>query len=345
MIVRKENLRILLRLPNWLGDSVMVSPSFELLKEYFENATFDLVGTKASCEIYSRDLRVKNIFIDETKKQNNRIRATLDFAKIVGKHDIAITFSNTFFSALFLYATKTPIRIGYGRNLRSFLLTNRIPFIKNIHQVLSYINLVNRLCSRDLIHHNSDISDVKGLKLISQKIKNFHKDETKRYIGINPGAAYGSAKKWEEKYFVEIIAHFLNDDHIILLFGNKEDKAIEAIEGLLGRYKNLNINNLVNLAGETTIHQLCDYIALLDLFITNDSGPMHIAASYNIPIIAMFGPTDSKETSPWKANAILINKHLSCSPCKKRECPLKHHNCMKLITPDEVIYNAYKLLK
>ncbi|RAX54984.1 lipopolysaccharide heptosyltransferase II [Helicobacter sp. 16-1353] len=337
-------MRILLRLPNWLGDSVMVSPSFELLKEYFRNATFSLIGTKPSCEIYSRDVRVENIFIDETKKQSNRIRATLDFAKIIGRYDIAISFSNTFFSALLLYATKTPIRVGYGRNFRSLLLTHRIPFIKNIHQVLSYMNLVNGLCNKDLIHPNSDTSDIQGLQLISQKIKNFHKDESRIYIGINPGAAYGSAKKWEEKYFAEIMAYFLQNDYMVFLFGSKGDKVAESIESLLKKYENLNMNNLINLVGQTSIHQLCDYIAMMDLFITNDSGAMHIAAALNVPIIAMFGSTDSKETSPWRANAIILNKNLPCSPCKKRECPLKHHNCMKLITPDEVIYNANKLL-
>ena len=80
------------------------------------------------------------------------------------------------------------------------------------------------------------------------------------------------------------------------------------------------------------------------MFITNDSGPMHIAASYDVPIIAMFGPTDSKETRPWSDNAIILDKQISCAPCKKRECPLGHHNCMKLITPDEVIMHSYMML-
>lgn len=334
----ERKLKILLRLPNWLGDSVMVSPSFELLKSHFPNATFNIVGTLPSTEIYKRDNRVQNIYIDETKSQKNRFKATLKLSKMIGKHDIAISFSNTFFSALLLYFTKTTIRVGYSRNFRGFLLTKRVKFIKNIHQVLSYLNLINYLIAKPLYYPNSKIEEDLRLKLISKKIKNFNKDNLKPCIGINPGAAYGSAKRWEERYFVEVIDYFLENDYMVFLFGNSEVKSLNLIES------KINNTNFINLINKTSIQELCDYISMLDLFITNDSGPMHIAASFNIPIIAMFGPTDSKETSPWSKNAILLNKNLSCAPCKKRECPLKHHNCMKLITPDEVIESANKIL-
>lgn len=346
MFLEKKELKILLRLPNWLGDSVMVSPSFEILKEYFPNATFSIVGSKASCGIYSRDSRISNIYIDETKKQKNRFYSTMEFAKKVGKHDIAIAFNNHFFSALFLYATKSTLRIGYGKNFRFFLLNQNIKFVYGIHQVLSYINLISRICNRELIYPNSKIDEFIKLKLISQNIKYFHKDYAKRYIGINAGAAYGSAKRWEEKYFVEVVLYFLKNDCIVLLFGNDDDIGLKRI--LDSIKKQDNNKNLINLVGKTDINLLCDYISILDLFITNDSGPMHIAASFCVPMIAIFGPTDSKETSPWVNNAsntILLDKHLVCAPCKKRECPLSHHNCMKLITPDEVIMHANKLLR
>lgn len=339
----KKELKILLRLPNWLGDSVMVSPSFEILKEYFPNAIFSIVGSKASCGIYSRDSRVGNIYIDETKKQKNRFYSTIEFAKKVGKHDIAIAFTNHFFPALFLYATKSSLRIGYGKNFCFLLLNQKIKFICGIHQVLSYINLTSKICNRDLIYPNSKIDENIKLKLIAKNIKHFHKDYSKRYVGINAGAAYGSAKRWEEKYFVEVALYFLKNDCIVLLFGNDDDMGLQRISDSIKQQDNS--KNLIDLVGKTDINSLCNYISILDLFITNDSGPMHIAASFSVPLIAIFGPTDSKETSPWCNNAILLDKHLVCAPCKKRECPLSHHNCMKLITPDEVIMCANKLLR
>lgn len=327
-------LNILLRLPNWLGDSVMVSPAFEDLKKHFPNASFSIIGTKASCGIYSRDNRIKHIFIDSTKNAKNRLSATFRFAKEIGKYDIAINFTNSFFSALLIFLTKSTLRIGYAKNLRGIFLNKKIKFIRGIHQVLLYQNLVNELNGEGLITKNA--FNNKPLKLISYNIKGFKKNYLKPCIGINPGASYGSAKRWEEKYFIEVILHFLEDGYMVFLFGNDD---LSNIESSIKENK-----NFINLVNKTTIEQLCDYIAIMDLFITNDSGPMHIAASFSVPLIAIFGATDSKETSPWGANAILLNKNLPCSPCKKRECPLKHHNCMKLITPDEVIESAYKML-
>ena len=88
----------------------------------------------------------------------------------------------------------------------------------------------------------------------------------------------------------------------------------------------------------TSISELSNYISNLDIFVTGDSGPMHIAASLQVPTIAIFGPTNSIETSQWKnANSFIVKKNLDCQPCMKRTCPLKHHNCMKLIEAQEVI--------
>ncbi len=359
MTKNTESLRILLRLPNWLGDAVMISPSFELLKAHFENAKFVLVGTEASCGIYARDLRVEKIFVDSTKKRvdnlsrfawlnkvpfvkkiANRFVATKDFAREivteVGEIDIAVDFTNHFFSALLLYFTRAKIRVGYAKNGRGILLNKKVRFVRKLHQVALYLNLINEICDKKLIKNMDCIScESAPLKLQNRAIKGFKSDD-KLCIGINPGAAYGSAKRWEEQYFVEVIAHFLKNDCAVFIFGNDS----------LNLPQNIAQNpHLHNLIGKTTISELLDYIALMDIFISNDSGPMHIAAAFRVPLIAIFGATDSRETSPWVDNAVILDKHLPCAPCKKRECPLAHHNCMKLITPDEVIERVNKILE
>lgn len=345
----KEAKRILLRLPNWLGDAVMVSPAFELLKAHFENAKFVLIGTEGSCGIYARDLRVEKIFIDSTKisqngrKNNlkNRFLATKKFAREivseVGEIDIAIDWTNHFFSALLIYLTRAKIRVGYAKNVRRILLNKKPKFMRKIHQVALYLNLINEICGKKLIDSALDSAKIlqfSPLKLISHKVKHFKSENL--CIGINPGAAYGSAKRWEEKYFVEIILYFLAQRYEVFIFGN------DALTLPAQIAQNPHLHNLI---GKTTITELVDYIALMDIFISNDSGPMHLAAAFRVPLIAIFGATDSKETSPWVDNAVILDKHLPCAPCKKRECPLKHHNCMKLITPDEVIESVNKILR
>ena len=92
------------------------------------------------------------------------------------------------------------------------------------------------------------------------------------------------------------------------------------------------ISNYRNLTGKTSISELVNYISNLDLFVTGDSGPMHLAASFQVPTVAIFGPTRDSETSQWmNEKSLVVKKNLECQPCMKRVCPLKHHDCMNLI--------------
>ena len=106
------------------------------------------------------------------------------------------------------------------------------------------------------------------------------------------------------------------------------------------------IKNINNLAGKTSIEELVVIISNLDLLITGDSGPMHIAASFEIPTITIFGPTDDSQTSQWMTKkSRIIKKNLSCQPCMKRVCPLKHHNCMQFISAEDVLKEAQTLIE
>ena len=98
------------------------------------------------------------------------------------------------------------------------------------------------------------------------------------------------------------------------------------------------VNNYQNLAAQITINELITQISNLDLFITGDSGPMHLAAAFQIPTVAIFGPTKDNETSQWmNEKSIIVKKNLECQPCMKRACPLKHHKCMKLLEASDVL--------
>lgn len=426
---------VLLRLPNWLGDSVMISPAFEWLKKSFVNADFTLVGTKASCGIYERDERVKRIVIDTSKSAKCRIYATRKLAKEIGIHDLAISFTNTFFSALLLYWSKSKVRIGYAKNARSFLLTHALPLHKydwqgNIkHQVCLYLELIASLESvqkqayetyknalddksggnflpKDTLKLQEQLAHIQNLQdcIDSASQMQFQLDllpilstmplqliasaltlPTQSYtIGINPGAAFGSAKCWEKSYFITIIEYFLTCSYDVYLFGSSESSRTNAqIAESIANHPNIGFFH--DLTDKTNLSQLIDYIAAMNVFITNDSGPMHIAAALKVPMVAIFGPTNIKETAPYAPkplhslplmptgfkdtkniqspeiiledstmqshkdspyhSCVLLCKYVPCAPCKKRECPLKHHQCMKLITPEEVITHTINLLK
>ena len=158
-------------------------------------------------------------------------------------------------------------------------------------------------------------------------------------MGINPGATYGSAKRWYPDKFATV-ARTLSVSYDIVIFGgpNEVEMANDIEAALSG-------TAVKNLAGKTSIEQLCAMIGGLDLFITNDSGPMHVAAAYQVPTVAIFGPTRYLETSQWKNEKSVIVRHdMKCAPCMKRECPLGHHECMTTITALEVIEATKNLI-
>ena len=105
------------------------------------------------------------------------------------------------------------------------------------------------------------------------------------------------------------------------------------------------VTNYQNLVGKTTIVELINQISSLDLFITGDSGPMHLAATFQVPTVAIFGPTRDDDTSQWmNEKSVIVKKTLDCQPCMQRTCPLQHHNCMKLIKASDVFDAAKSLI-
>ncbi len=335
-------MRILIRLPNWLGDGVMFSPSFEALKRRFSSADFVLVGSRATCELFEKDKRVCAVVIDESKKGFFRLFKTFSLARDLfhqfGPFDIAISFTNHFYSAFLLFCTRAHKRIGYEGFLRVFLLNHRVKKQSFSHQVLSYGNLLSVL--------GISLRDLKGLSLSFKKRSG--NDAKMGRIGISSGAAFGSSKMWPLEYFASVGAYFLKSGYEVVLFGFAKEASNNAkITSLIEQKLGFVNHNLKDLSNQTDIARLCNEIAKLDVFLSNDSGPMHIAAALQTPLVALFGPTHPTYCLPYgvkEDRAVIINQFLSCSPCQKRVCPLGHHECMRSIKPEIVIESIQKLL-
>ncbi len=312
-------MKILIILPNWLGDAVMATPAIEALCKVYPDAELTLVGSYISIEALKHHPRCVRHYVDETKKRGNRFLNTYKFAKELGAHDIGITFRNQLYSSLLARWSGTPITAGRKSVHTSLLLTHSIKPSHPSHLVEQYSDIAQSLTTKPL--------EIGSLKLHIQP----HIFE-RPTLGINPGATYGSAKRWYPEKFAEV-ARILSDRYAIVIFGGPNE--VEMANDIESRLKGVNVTNL---AGKTSVQELCSMIGGLDLFITNDSGPMHVAAAYQVPTVAIFGPTNHSETSQWKNEKSVIVRHeMECSPCMKRECPLKHHECMKSITSSEVI--------
>ena len=258
----------------------------------------------------------------ETLKNNPKVTEThilekkymnlYKLANKLGEFDVYFSFRSSFRAKLFKFLISS-------KNKYQF---NKYKY-RNLHQVEKYNDFVNDSLNIDF--------PAGQLRIHTKHSK---KNKSKKILGINPGSSYGTARCWYPEEFAKV-ATALSSKYDILIFGGPGEKDIAAdIEKFLIAK---GITNYKNLAGNT-IQELINRISILDLFITGDSGPMHLAASFQIPTVAIFGPTNDNETSQWmNDNSVVVKKNLDCQPCIKRTCPLKHHNCMKLIKAQEVI--------
>jgi heptosyltransferase-2 len=321
-------MKILIELPTWLGDTVMTTPALENLFDHYPEAEFSVVGVFVSVNMIKTNPRVKNVYLDDTKKSSSRMKATKKLAQSIGEHDIAITFRNSFSSAMLLYYTGSKIRIGAKNGFRNLWLTKSYKIDKSLHQVEKYNSLISQFIEKDVQAGN--------LYLNFDRYK-----YPKKTVGINPGASYGSAKRWYPEEFANTAKELSSEYDIVIFGGDKEKDIASDIEQML---VHAGVTNYQNLAGRTSIFELVSRIGGLDIFITNDSGPMHVAAAFGVPTIAIFGPTRYDQTNQWKnINSKIVRKDMKCSPCMKRVCPLNHHECMKLITHKDVLVAVEEL--
>jgi heptosyltransferase II len=319
-------MKLLVILPNWLGDALMATPAIEALCLLYPNIELTLVGSYVSIEALKYHPNCVRHYVDETKMGGNRFINTYRFAKELGVHDMSITFRNQLHSSLLLFWSGTSISAGRKSWHSTFLLKHAIKPFHPSHLVEQYRDIAQSLNSQSLTlgHLNLHIPPHRYMGPT---------------LGINPGATYGSAKRWYPEKFAEVAKKYANQYDILLFGGPNEVGMANEIESRLKGIK------VTNLAGKTSITELCSFIGGLDLFITNDSGPMHVAAAYQVPSVSIFGPTRHAETSQWmNEKSVIVRHEMKCAPCMKRECPLGHHECMKSITAQEVIKAVEQLI-
>ena len=326
-------MKIVIRAPNWIGDVVLSLPAVESLRQNLLQAEIWIAAKEEVKDLYSSFDFIKGII---PLSGFNNFKNLRDAAKKIKEYhfDIGLLLTNSFSSALLFFLAKIPQRWGYIRDNRGFLLTKGVPF-KNqdgpvSHQVNYYLNLISGLgfqTSRpELILPPSP----EEKKWVKNELSAAGYDPKKPMVILNPGAYYGPAKRWPASRFAELASMLQkkNAAQIIIVGSAEEAELAESIASSMSE-------GPINMTGKTTLRQLAELISLADLFITNDSGPMHITNALRIPLIAIFGPTDPRLTGPFHQPATVIKKEVSCWPCSYRNCPFDHR-CMTEIRPEEI---------
>jgi heptosyltransferase-2 len=340
--------KILIRGVNWIGDAVLTIPSIHAIRKAFPGAHISLLVKPWVAEIFSNNPDVDEIILYDKKFKG--IAGKFRLANLLKgqSFDTAILLQNAFDAALVTWLAKIPERIGYKRDCRGFLLTKGIPVPEEIpgkHQVNYYLNIVRSIT--DTIEETppyitlTDNEKQKAKTTISSKLQDRHLP----LIGINPGAAYGSAKRWPPENFAELIMKIINElNGRVIIFGSQSEEEIaneiiNEINTLKIKFKMEYSSRVMVMSGKTSLRELAALISECDAFITNDSGPMHMASALLVPTAAIFGSTDPEATGPFGNGHKVVTTGLPCSPCLKRECPEKDLKCMTEITP-EMVFSA-----
>lgn len=335
--------RILVRATNWVGDAVMTTPAMGVIRERFPHAEITLLANPLVAELFSPHPWVDRVIRFDRKGIHKGVAGRFRLASELRRHafDAALILPNSFDSALVPWLAGIPVRLGKASDGRSLLLTGRYEPDDSAtagHEVLYYIDLLNHFGISGQFHApllavTEQEEEHAAVLLAEAGIK-----PDMFLLGINPGAAFGAAKRWYPDRFAAVARRLADDWNagIVIFGGPGETEIADAIESALH-------GNCLNLAGKTSVRELMALIRRCNFFVTNDSGPMHIAAAFGVPLVAIFGPTDHSGTAPYSDRAMIIRKDVPCAPCKLRECPTDHC-CMTEVTAEDVVSAAVELM-
>ena len=336
--------RILVRGTNWIGDAVLTTPALVAIRKGFPQAKIALLAKPAIAELLHRHPAVDEIVLYRDPGPHAGLGGKLTLARLLrrGRYDLAILFQNAFEAAAITALAGIPNRYGYATDGRSFLLTHRIPLtpkIRRSHQVHYYLELLRPLGIPVHPEPPTLLTTAEEDAEAIEHLRAFEVDVKKVLIGLNPGSVYGTAKRWLPERFAEV-ADRAAAEHggVVLIFGGQGEEELGA--ALAGK---MTAPTLV-LSGRTTVRRLMALIKQCRLFITNDTGPMHIATAFGVPTVAIFGPTDPLTTSPFGSGHELVRHPVDCSPCLLRECPIDHR-CMQGISVEMVHAAAMRQLR
>lgn len=330
--------RILIRSANWVGDAIMSTPALQAIRTNFPEAHIVLLAKPWVVPVFDHSPHVDEVMVYDDAGRHRGALGIVRLARDLRhrQFDLAILLQNAFEAALVARLAAIPRRMGFTTDARTLLLTHRIrtwPELKKGHLVDYYLGLLTGA----------------GLTAVDRKLKLFMTaDEhlaarqsllklgiapNDHIVGINPGATFGTAKRWPEERYVELSRRLISEQQAcILVFGGPGEARLgESIAARVGK-------GCFNLCNKTRLREAMALIGCCHAFVTNDSGLMHVAAALDIPQVAIIGPTDPAATSPVSpASRMVYNAgSCDCAPCLKVDCP-SDHRCMTTIEVQTVL--------
>ncbi|MBI4716413.1 MAG: lipopolysaccharide heptosyltransferase II [Planctomycetes bacterium] len=342
---------ILVVLPTWVGDFVMATPTLRALRNRYADATITFL-----LESNLRDLVRGGDWMDETVEwpaRHRRLPWHAEFRAMVAslrrrRFDWALLLPNSARAAIVAWLSGARRRIGYNRDGRALLLTDRLPPRNRRH---------GRFVPQPIVNYYADLAEFAGCLRPGDQLELFTTpdcDESVRerllslglegqhpLVVISPGASYGAAKCWLPERFAGVADRLMETcgAAVVITCGPGEE-AIARTIGAAMRQAPFVFDN-----PRLTLGELKSLVRRCDLLLCNDAGPRHFAKAFNVPVVTVFGPTHPEWTATSYPAERIVRIDVECGPCQQRRCPLGHHQCMTGVTVDDVIREAAQLLR
>lgn len=329
--------RTLIISPNWIGDAVMAQPLLARLRERNPESEIDVLAPAWVAPIWRAMPEVAEVIEAPFRHGALQLKERWRFARQLRRRGYgqAYILPNTLKFALIPWLAGIRKRVGYVGESR--------------YGLINVLHRDNRRSPRPMVVFYGALADRPSAatpplsafprphlavdpRQVQEVMDKAGLPADARVFALAPGAEFGSAKRWPEEHFARLAQSLLQADpanQVILLGSGKDQPVGEAIAALAPGVRNL--------AGVTSLSEAVALIARADAVVSNDSGLLHIASALDRPVVALYGPTDPKHAPPFSSRAQSLWLDLDCAPCKQRECPLGHHNCMRQMAPERVV--------
>jgi len=330
-----------------IGDVIHTLPSLAELRRLYPDAHITWVVEEAAADLVKHHPFLDSVLISRRKRwikdfQSGNIKQTLkeifSFIKNLRqrRYDLVIDFHGLFKSSMIVFFSRGKRKLGYDslQELSGFFLNEKIPEDMNKHAVDRYLDFPRYLGAKidraEFTLPSNKEAEEKVLRLLGK-----YNLEDKKFVAINPIALW-ETKLWSNAKFARLADLINNELQMRVVFTGSEEEPLENIISLMTTEK-------INLGGATTLLELAYIYKKAQIVITTDSGPMHLAAAVETPVIALFGPTDPARTGPYGSGHKVLRAENDCSPCFLKKCSTK--KCMEDITPEQVFAAVKNIIK
>jgi heptosyltransferase-2 len=329
---------VLIIMMGGIGNMIFLTPALKALRKALPSSTFSFLLGPYSAEkaVEGSNLIDQKIIIEPKKFTGfpGNIRLIRKLRQENFNLSITSTGTNPLKSGLLCALAGIKYRLGENINKKGFFYNLKVPFDKNQHEVESNIHLIQRL-GIEVEDRSLFIQRSKEDKNYAQKYFAQNNIEGKLTVGVHPGSGIHQAgfKRWSKERFSQLADRLISKlgATVILFGGAEETKLTEDISRMMR-------SQPLIMTGQTTLSQTAALIEKCSLFISNDSGLLHVASAVNVPVVGIFGPTDPGQTGPYPNSSAVIRKDMTCSPCyagKPVRCD--HFECLDSITVHDVI--------